>query len=70
MDNDTLEAIGDSLGNVAAVFAERRRQGHPSHGGAASFPFFDECLTNEAKRLRGLGQDLLADGLLGLLSAA
>lgn len=70
MDNASLENIGASLERIAGVFAERRRQGHPSYGGATKFPFFYECLDQEIRALRRDGQEQLADALATLRSDA
>lgn len=66
MDNERLIAIGDSLGRVASAFAEAKRQSHPSHGGADTFPHLDQCLAQEAPVLHALGQPALADALAAL----
>jgi hypothetical protein len=64
MTSESLNAIGTSLGNVASAIAECVRQ----EGGGAKPPFahFEECLLDEAARLRGEGQEALAKGLTAL----
>jgi hypothetical protein len=68
MTDDQLKSIGEALERVAGVFAEFRRQWHPSMGGEPPFGLLDECLAREAQRIRGEGQSTLADGLLALRS--
>lgn len=66
MNSASVTSIGASFERIAGVFAERRRQGQPSHGGATAFPFFHECLGREASVLRDEGQGQLADALTAL----
>ena len=68
MTNDQLEAVADALASVSSAFKEFRRQWHPSQGGVPPFNLLDECLGREALRIRGAGQDALADGLNALRS--
>jgi predicted trehalose synthase len=64
-----VKAIGDAFANLAAAFAERARQELPAMGAAKPpFPFFDAALEREAKRLRDMGQDQLADAVSALRS--
>lgn len=68
MDNEQLTNIGDAFANVAGVFAEFRRQSHPSMGGVAPFGLLTECLDREAARISDAGQPALADALGALRS--
>jgi len=67
MDNASLENVAASLDSAAAAIRERLR-----HEGQASPPPYaclQEAIDMEALRLRGEGQNALADALAALRNA-
>ena len=61
---DELEIVEGAIANVASVIAERRRQA--SQGATGPFPFFNDALAREARRLHLAGQDQLSDAITAL----
>jgi hypothetical protein len=62
MDREKLSNTGKALDNVAAAIAERLRH----EGQAQPFEPFSQLIDHEVLRLRGEGQNQLADALAKL----
>lgn len=65
MTKDELTNIGTAFTNLGGLFAERVRQ--EGQGATEPFPFFDEGIVRETKRLRHEGLDTLADAVAALV---
>ena len=64
MPNVQLATIAEAMSNISSALAECVR--HDAQGSAPPAQYFEECLAQEVRRLRGAGEEGLAEAMATL----